>query len=99
MLAACSDDSGQATCLREGDARVCAEREDGAVALSGVGLQRGSDLEVATEEIGAERFTVGANGEPDGAIGFVGTTSSPLEVQVEATIATGATLAGTLVIE
>jgi hypothetical protein len=100
LLAACSDDSGRTTCLRAGDAEVCADRDDGVVTLRATGLKPGSDLEFATEETGTGRYSVGANGEPVGSIGIAGTMlSSPLEVRVDATTATGAVLEGTLVIE
>lgn len=89
-VAGCSSDDSDASCVRAGEAEVCADGTVGSVEMSAQGLQPGSDLRLATADLGSANHAVGADGELEGTVGMLGGDSTAaLVIEVSGTTADG----------
>lgn len=100
-LAACSD-AGSAVCLSSGAARVCGEAVEGALRMTGEGLQPGSAVRIDVAGIGPAEWTVTDDGtienEP-GSLGFLSFTGSFGTITVAAVADDGTPVAGTITLD
>lgn len=100
-LAACSDD-GSAECLSSGPARVCGEVDEGALRMTGEGLQPGSTVRIDVAGAGPAEWTVSDDGtienEP-GSLGFLNVTGTFGTITVAAVAEDGSPIDGTITLD
>ncbi len=95
MVSGCGDGAG--SCLRDGEAKVCAARNAGALSFEASGLKPGSTLEIGTVGTDPLRAQIGPDGEPEANLGAVG-VAFPARVEIVAVTLRGDPLRGTLVV-
>lgn len=94
LVAACSEPERR-TCVRDGEARVCARSKGGSTTIEGSGLRPGSELRLVSPESTAV-VTIADAGRIDGGLGYLRSGNGRVLLTVEATTATGAPLVGRL---
>jgi hypothetical protein len=104
-VAACSDDAtdvDSAQCVASGQARVCGDVVDGALAITSEGLRPGSTVRINVEGAGPAEWTVSDDGtiENDpGSLGFLSVTGTFGTITVDATADDGTAINGTITLD